>query len=351
MRERQTHEPVRLVFLDVLRLIAAVQMIQGHSVDALLAAEHRHGTAFAAWSFSRGLTSVIFLVTAGFSFVLAESRGGSAGRVRRSKRALMLIALGYLMHAPFGILLGTAPRAALEAAIVVDVLQCIGVSLLALELTSLLVVRPALRVMVALAVAASCFLLAPASARLDLPDVLRPIANYATTRHGSSFPLIPWAGYMFAGFGVGTIALRPRWEGGRARWAGPAVLGAAALAWGLLAPLGPASPLSPAYCALKLSCVFGLSAALMAAFHRARLPRWLDRLASETLFLYVSHVVILYADHVGLAPCLGRRFGPGVGVAVAVGLMIVCGAGALARSRRRAPLRARAQSGTRGASS
>src|ERR1700754_131712 len=93
----------RLVFLDVLRLIAAVQMIQGHAVSAVLAPEYRHGVLFGLWSFARGLTSVIFLFSAGYSFALTSKRNW--------RRPLELVALGYLMHAPFAILLG-APREA-----------------------------------------------------------------------------------------------------------------------------------------------------------------------------------------------------------------------------------------------
>ena len=49
-----SHPPVpRRVFLDVLRLIAAVQMIQGHAIDAVLAPAYRAGLGYQAWS-SRG---------------------------------------------------------------------------------------------------------------------------------------------------------------------------------------------------------------------------------------------------------------------------------------------------------
>jgi uncharacterized membrane protein len=349
MNEPAPSAAKRLVFLDVLRLIAAVQMIQGHTVDAALAAAFRRGAAYQTWLFARGLTSVIFLVTAGLAFVLAEARGGPAARRRRAQRALTIIVLGYLMHAPIGILFGTPRDAAFAAASAVDVLQCIGVSLLALELLSLAIVRLAPRVAVALALAALCFLLAPATAQLDAGAAPRLLANYLTTRHGSLFPLVPWSGYVFAGFGLGQLALRTRLSG-------PGVLGAAALAGGALAGLGlwlgPKLPtaISPAYCLLKLACVLGLSAALMAGLRDRQLPPTLTRLAGETLFLYLSHVVVLYADHVGIAPRLGGRHGPGVGVLLALVLLVACSAGALGWARLLQSLRVGARGGTRGAS-
>ena len=58
----------RVVFLDLLRLVASVQMIQGHTVDGLLATELRHGWAYDAWTFLRGLTAASFLVASGLAF-------------------------------------------------------------------------------------------------------------------------------------------------------------------------------------------------------------------------------------------------------------------------------------------
>src|SRR5688572_31079092 len=82
----QTHPPAsvavaraRLSFVDGLRLVAAVQMIQGHTLDALLAPELRQGPCFSAWTFARGLTSTTFLFTAGVSFALAHAASEERG--------------------------------------------------------------------------------------------------------------------------------------------------------------------------------------------------------------------------------------------------------------------------------
>ncbi|MET0342833.1 MAG: heparan-alpha-glucosaminide N-acetyltransferase domain-containing protein [Polyangiales bacterium] len=339
----------RRVFLDVLRLIAAVQMIQGHTIDALLAPVHRTGGVFAVWSFARGLTSVMFLLTAGLAFVLAEARGDEVRARRRRRRALMLIAIGYVMHAPLGVLVGVPREVALANALVVDVLQCIGVSLLALELLSLRVKREGARASAALALAVLCFAAAPLSNLPVLASGPRALGNYVTTAWGSPFPLVPWAGYVLAGFGLGQLAL----GGARDRaW----VLGAASLACGLsslvaewIAPGLPAA-VSPSYCLLKLACVLALATALMRALAGARrLPVRLAQLAGETLFLYVAHVVILYADGVGLAHRLGRAHSPWLAIGIALVLLVGCAAAALAAPWARRSLRRAARGGTRGA--
>src|SRR5690606_18597665 len=126
----------RVVFVDALRLLAAVQMVQGHTLDALLSAELRAGAWFRAWTFTRGLTSTAFLLTAGFAYVLAERASRAApdvGRRRRLRRALSLVLIGYAMRAPLGVLFGDPLAEALRNALAVDVLQCIGVSMAALE--------------------------------------------------------------------------------------------------------------------------------------------------------------------------------------------------------------------------
>lgn len=342
--------PERLVFLDVLRLVAAVQMIQGHSVASVLAAEYRQGAAYSVWTFARGLTSVLFLTTAGLAFVLAEARGHSVvARRRRALRALRLIVIGYAMHAPLALLFGADPSATLRAALAVDVLQCIGCSLLGLELLSMLVQRSSARAAIGLSLGLTCFVAAPAARALTFGPATLALGNYLTTRYGSLFPLLPWAGYVWIGFALGSVAFRAR---SRA-WALLAAAGAISLLLGLLGGrLGPALPnaVSPAYALVKLGCVLLLAGALARLTRGARaLPPTLGQLASETLFLYVSHVVILYADGVGLAWLLGERHGPLLGLGLAAALLGLCSVGALAFRRALRSLRGADRGSTRGA--
>lgn len=339
----------RLVFLDVLRLVAAVQMIQGHSIDAVLAPAHRTGAPFALWTFVRGLTSVTFLLSAGLSFVVAEARAHDAqARRRRALRALRLVAIGYLMHAPLGLWLGSPRDATLARALVVDILQCIGVTMLALELLAARIESPRARSLLALTLAVFCFAAAPLTESLALAPALRPLGNYLTARDGSLFPLLPWAGYVLIGFGLGTQLLAPGRAPARVG-VGLASAGGCALALGLATmPLcGSLSrAVSPAYALVKVGGVL-LAAALLARGlgGRARLPRWLEVLASETLVLYVSHVVVLYADHVGVAVRVGPVLSPGESVRWALGLIIASGLLALFVNALRSAL----GGGTRGA--
>src|SRR5262245_34139551 len=78
----------RVAFIDALRLLAAVQMVQGHTIDAVLDRAYRHGAVHALWSQARGLTSVAFLFAAGLAYarvaLTKPARAGDAAhRMRR----------------------------------------------------------------------------------------------------------------------------------------------------------------------------------------------------------------------------------------------------------------------------
>jgi uncharacterized membrane protein len=328
MQERGKSD--RLLFIDMLRLIAAVQMIQGHTVSALLAPAYKSGFTHALWSFARGLTSVLFLTTAGLAFVLAERRGhDGAARRRRALRAARLIAIGYAMHAPLAPLFGIEETRPLASMLMVDVLQCIGVSLLLLELLSLTLVRPERRALLAGVLGVCCFAFAPATAELHFQGAALIPGQYLTMGQGSLFPLLPWSGYVFLGFALGTVSFRPDVRlTARLAAAGGVTLGVGLLGFALSSRIPPA--LSPWYAAIKLGCVLLLAAALVPMLASVqRLPSLFARLASESLFLYVSHVVLLYADGVGLAWQLGERHSPPFAIALAALLLVACCGAAL----------------------
>jgi uncharacterized membrane protein len=64
----------RVIFIDLARALAAVFMLYGHTVSALLAPRYQTGTWFEIWVFQRGLTSTLFLLLSGFAFSIATGR-------------------------------------------------------------------------------------------------------------------------------------------------------------------------------------------------------------------------------------------------------------------------------------
>ena len=287
----------RAVFVDLLRLVASLQMVQGHTLDGLLADAHRSGPVFEAWTWSRGLTSVAFLFAAGLSFHLATLTRLDAhladplGPRSRFERGAVLIVLGYAMHAPDG------P--------IVDVLQCIGLTLLLLEGLAF-ATRDARSVVVGAGVLAlSLAMIAPAANAVVPSGLIAPLAHWITPRGGSIFPIVPWAAYMLAGVVCGAIVLpegarTPRWSSVRRL----AIIGVATVGGALVAERAGAAGAS---WMVKLGAVALVCAVLAAAAIGApRLPRLFETLAGETLALYLSHVIVLYAAGIGLAHVIGR---------------------------------------------
>jgi cytochrome bd-type quinol oxidase subunit 2 len=117
---------------------------------------------------------------------------------------------------------------------------------------------------------------------------------------------------------------------------------------GLLFGLLPsyAARVSPAYALLKLGIVLLVAAGLAVWLEGRVLPALLRKLSSETLFLYVSHVLLLYAGHVGLAQRIGRSQSLAWALLWTACLLLACAAGALGYRRVQRALRGRGQRGT-----
>jgi len=339
--ETRARPSARVWFVDALRLVAAFQMLQGHTLAALLAPEVRHGAWYTTWSNVRGLTSVAFLFTAGMALYFAiardfASQSSSGASARRSVRALRLVALGYLLHAPLPALLMAASVSPgelreLEA---VDVLQCIGVSLLLLELARLC--APSLRVWLFLVgCGAVVFALGTPWAHQWAEHAQpRAAATYLGPVFGSQFPLWPWTTHLFAGvLAAAWIARAPASAGVRLALLAAALLGAGRL----LVQLGSSGVVIDHM--YRLGWVACVAAGLAWLMRGARKPApWILALATESLFLYVFHVLLVYGRPWGLAAWLGPRLDAPAALAAALGVVALSCSAALGYRRLRSLL-------------
>lgn len=320
--------------IDLLRLLAAVQMISGHTIDALIAPEHRAGSVWAWWTWIRGLTAVAFLFASGVSFAMVAAQSPER-RGPRLRRAGQLIAISYALHPPVALFSADAALrdASLRELFAVDVLACIGVTLLVLELIAArLPARAFAPVSGALGVVA--LLTAPLGASLQPTGIAMSLLDYVTKAGGSLFPLLPFSGFALLGASVGTVA-RPREPG----WRAASVFAASSAACLLAAAIGRAVSASPPHelyyawpvaSLSRLGVVLGIALVLTIVTSRvSSLPAWTTKLAGETLFLYVSHLLALYVGGVGLVHFLGGSLSLAASIAVSVVLVVACSAGAL----------------------
>ena len=333
----------RVVFVDVARAIAVLFMIMGHSLNVFLTPEYQQGRGFAAFMFARGLTSCTFLMLSGFAFMIASAKYWEAHLrlslrlVRRLRRFLFFVLLGYAMRFP------VERWAHLEFLtpdrwryfLTVDILQCIGMTLVALELLVLVTRTPRRFALTASALGAGIVLATPAAWTLDWTRHLPVgVAAYLSPATGSLFPVLPWAAFMLLGVALGYVFVTA-WPDDPQAFARRVLLpgGAALVAAGLLLHQLPWSPfgdgefakVSPNFFLIRAGCVLlvlaGLSHLTRAMTH---LPRVAAALAQESLLIYFIHIVVLYGSrwNTGLARLLPVPFGPVTAVAGVAAMLV-----------------------------
>jgi uncharacterized membrane protein len=196
---------LRLYFIDAIRAWAILMMLQGHFVDGLLdnAFRDNSNTVYSVWKYFRGVTAPVFFTVSGFIFTYLLIKGDKIGfnnpRVKKGvKRGLQLLAIGYLLRLNFfGLLRGQI----YGSFYLVDVLHCIGLSILGIVGIYLLTIsrNKYLFPGVLLAITLVLFVLEPnykQYAHVYMPELL---AHYLTKANGSVFTIMPWFGYATIG--------------------------------------------------------------------------------------------------------------------------------------------------------
>lgn len=204
----------RLHFLDSIRAFAIIMMLQGHFVHALLGDEFRDRSnlAFSCWEYLRGMTAPTFFTITGFIFTFLLLKQKVSGienpRVLKGiKRAIKVIFWGYLLRISFfAVFRGTLNTSFFY----VDVLQCIGTSLLLLIGMYLISYSYSKKLFqyLTLSFGVVIFLLQPIYNDLALEFLPQTISNYFTNRNGSIFTLFPWFGYVCFGSFMATVFLK-----------------------------------------------------------------------------------------------------------------------------------------------
>lgn len=338
----------RVWFVDVVRLLASLQMVNGHTIDAVLLPELKQGAFFDNYNWWRGLVSVGFLMVAGMAFHVStlarfeRHRANPAAIRTRFRRAFVVIAAGYFLGLPWGASSPDPAQASLAWTYFfsVGILHSIGAALLVLE-TITLASRSARQVFVAAgALAVLCVALAPlADATLERGQT-HLLLNWLSHKGGSPFPLLPWTGNVFAGVVIGSIVLP---QGGhtphRVVWSRLGALAAGTWMAGQVLQGVPWTMVTaathpsarPAFVVANLAAVLLVTLVLSVIFAPLKsLPRVLRIISAETLAIYVFHLYVLFGGNLRLA----RRIGPTLEVpeALAVALFMIALTSAFALS-------------------
>ena len=199
----------RALFIDLLRALALLIMIEVHVFNELLNTELRQGGWYTALNFINGLVAPSFLFVSGLVFVLSLQKGiddlrkfGSLFWKKMSRIGIILLA-GYSLHIPFyslkKVIINWSP--AIEKQLfIVDILQCIGIGLLILLLARIFIKSERHYYIFIAVFLGLVLLLSPIFWKTDF-NMFFPIclASYFNPSNGSLFPVFPWFNFLFAG--------------------------------------------------------------------------------------------------------------------------------------------------------
>ncbi|WP_373073623.1 acyltransferase family protein [Zeaxanthinibacter enoshimensis] len=332
----------RLYFIDAMRAWAILMMLQGHFVDGLLDPVFRDDSniVYATWKYFRGITAPVFFTVSGFIFTLllikVPEKGWQNPRVMKGiKRGLQLLFIGYLLRLNlFGLLKGEV----YGSFYLVDVLHCIGLSLLGIIGVYLLTTKKKKYVFptVLLGITMVLFLLEPMYKQWSfsfLPDML---ANYLTKANGSVFTLIPWMGYTAFGAFLSVVFSRYR----AMKHLYPVSIGVSLITGAAL--IYYSTPLFKVlfdttgitvfqglvnnnYLFIRLGNVMVVFAVFM-ALRQFLTNNTLLRLGQNTLSIYVIHFIVLYGSFTGLGiyGFLHHGVAPAIVVPGAAIFMVLC---------------------------
>jgi hypothetical protein len=194
--------------LDLLRFCAVFLMVQGHTFTELLEPAVRTERWFRHHNFVHGYTAPMFLFASGLAFGYTTFRAWDQNlRIgdplwKRFRRYGWLLLVGYALHLPTidpGQFSQLGP-AQIRTLLHVDVLQHIGVSLAICQVLVLVLRKPERFAAVVGVLFVLAVLAAPIVARWDAASVLpMGVAGFVNEAEGSLFPLVPWAGFTYAG--------------------------------------------------------------------------------------------------------------------------------------------------------
>jgi hypothetical protein len=285
----------------------ALVMVQGHVMDALLTRAALAEPLYAWQQMLHGSTAPGFLFASGFVAGLPRAPMSLRAGLRRARRLLFVLGVGYYLHLPYFSLwktLGASTSAERALLLACDALQVIAATQLFVLVLQWLAGRSWTRWAGALSllIVAATPLVWSSGVAAQLPEALAPWLDEAT---GSRFPVFPFSAFVLAGTLAGALlghAHAPQRH--RLEIAAGAVLLVLGLALafvlrGRVDFWGP----SPAYVLVRLGALLLLLRIVEAAATRGTPGiHALALLGHETLLVYVLHLTLLFGGVFGPSP-------------------------------------------------
>lgn len=298
----------RRPYLDVLRGVTVLIMIEAHVIDAWTRAADRHTRAFAYSLVLGGFAAPLFLFLAGIG--VAMSAGSKARRlgddraaaIAVRRRGLQIFGIAFLFRLQSFVLNFAPPWTLLK----VDILNIMGPTMAMAAVIWALFRSRAPRIAAFGIATVGLVAVTPAVRHLgllaQLPDALeaylRPIPGL------TNFAFFPWAGFLTAGAGIGVLLDSARRLDTDVRLnlallIGGSVLAAVSYEASFLRPFDPRSSFwttSLSFFGLRLGLIIAAVGVAWLWEQRPTAGRWspLQVLGRSSLFIYFIHVEMVY---------------------------------------------------------
>ncbi len=309
----------RIIFLDWLRGLAAVTMLQGHTFDSFLRPDARNSAGFIFSQFFGGQAPAIFLFLTGITYALGMNRAEHLPAWQRVTTALKRARYLFLLAILFRLQAWAFawPHGAWTDLLRVDILNAMGATAALLAVVALCRGLERMRIAAAAGVILAGF--APVISNLDSSAVPAAIRSYFVPGY-NVFSIFPWGAFLAFGVAAGSvIPLLDRKDWNRVmQWS--ALAGFGLVLGGQYFSNLPFSIYSksefwlnsPALVACKLGVTLLLaSAAFLWTGYLSAGWSWVRQLGTTSLAVYWVHIELIYGgwfatykERLGVAECV-----------------------------------------------
>jgi uncharacterized membrane protein len=300
----------RLLYLDWVRGLAALVMLQGHVFDSFTRTDLRQGGPFQMSQFAGGMPPAVFLFLLGVAFAFLMDSQQRKGLPAGSRWLAAIKRSGYLFAAAFAfrlqLWLFSFDQSPWTSLFRVDILNCMGFALLILSMMA--VFRTEERIRLCAILGAAIAVASPVISGLDwsgFPEILR---NYLIPDH-LFFGFFPWASFVAFGMSAGSILriLKPdevpavmQWLG----WGGLTLAFSAYTISSMSLSIYSNSDFwlnSPALILIKLGAILILIAFAWVWNFRASAQQWswVRQFGLTSLLVYWVHIELVYGRWFG----------------------------------------------------
>jgi uncharacterized membrane protein len=340
----------RFPFLDWMRGLAVVIMIQCHVFNSFTRLDLRQSGAYIFSQFVGGLAAPLFLFMAGMTSGFQMDRLEQRALARRERWAAALRRAGYIVLIAYLFRLtnwlGSLPRASLQELLKVDILNCMGLAMVVFSLAAVSDFRGRIRYVTAAAslVAAA----APVVSALDWSAVPAVVKYYLVPGGDrAQFPFFPCAAYLGFGVAAGSLVKRAASFGGPdgidrlMRWLALGGLGSILVSEYFVSLPYSMYPKvdfwrnSPALIFIRVGIMLLMltGSYLWTGFLSGADWSWVQSLGKTSLLVYWVHVMLVYG---GVAAPLKRSLTPAGSALAAILVMLLMTGLAEVRLRQKA---------------